>query len=185
MRPAGVLRRPGPPPRAHTPGRGQGCAGRDPAQLDAVEAGGLFRLLAADARAAQLGVVRRFTQPWEADASLRLRRGDPAVVDDYDAHGRLLGGDRRQLEDHAVHCWQAARGAGQSVVVTAADRATVDRLARRVQTARIEAGVVQPAGVATTAGQTIGVGARSLPPTTTAAWSATGGCGSATVTAGR
>src|SRR5207237_8111897 len=44
----------------------------DHRQLGAVEAGGLFRLLVADSRAAELHQVRRFTHPWEADATVRL-----------------------------------------------------------------------------------------------------------------
>jgi hypothetical protein len=41
----------------------------DHRQLASVEAGGLFRLLVADSRAAELHQVRRFTHPWEADAT--------------------------------------------------------------------------------------------------------------------
>ena len=48
----------------------------DPAQLGAVEAGGLFRLLVRD-QASELTGVHRFHQRWERDASLRLRHRDP------------------------------------------------------------------------------------------------------------
>ena len=41
--------------------------------------GGLFRLLAADGRTAELEGVRRFVEAWEGPASLRVRAGDPGV----------------------------------------------------------------------------------------------------------
>ncbi|MGH9166150.1 MAG: MobF family relaxase, partial [Acidimicrobiales bacterium] len=59
----------------------------DHRQLGAVGAGGLFRLLVADTAAAELTDARRFVEPWEAAATLRLRRGDPTVADDYERHG--------------------------------------------------------------------------------------------------
>jgi conjugative relaxase-like TrwC/TraI family protein len=130
----------------------------DPAQLGAVEAGGLFRILATDADAVELSIVRRFSAAWEADASLRLRHGDPDVIDLYRQHGRIGGGDRRQLEDHAVAVWLHARATGTSVVITAADRATVDRVAGRIQAERVADGEVGPSRLTTEAGQTIGVG---------------------------
>jgi hypothetical protein len=52
-------------------------------QLGSVEAGGLFRLMATDSKTAELTGVRRFADPWEAQATLRLRLGDPTVIDEY------------------------------------------------------------------------------------------------------
>jgi len=48
----------------------------DTEQLGAVEAGGMFRLLAREVPSAELHEVRRFDAAWEADASVRLRAGD-------------------------------------------------------------------------------------------------------------
>jgi len=128
----------------------------DWAQLGAVDAGGLFRLLANDA-ASSLGTVRRFHANWEADASLRLRDRDPTVLAVYAAHGRLAGGDRTSVLDDAYRRWLEARQAGRSVLVAAADHETVDALAERCRAARIAAGEVEPLGVA--AGkQTVGIG---------------------------
>ena len=42
-------------------------------QLGSVEAGGLFRLLATDAKSAELTNIRRFADPWEKEATRRLR----------------------------------------------------------------------------------------------------------------
>jgi conjugative relaxase-like TrwC/TraI family protein len=52
----------------------------DTAQLGAVEAGGMFRLLAQEVPAARLHEVRRFTAEWERQASVRLRDGDLAAA---------------------------------------------------------------------------------------------------------
>jgi ATP-dependent exoDNAse (exonuclease V) alpha subunit len=60
----------------------------DTAQLGAVEAGGMFRLLAQEVPTARLLEVRRFDAEWERHASVRLRDGDPAAVAAYDRHGR-------------------------------------------------------------------------------------------------
>jgi AAA domain len=43
----------------------------------------------------QLAEPVRFTASWERDASLRLRQGDPAALDDYDQHGRIHGAPAR------------------------------------------------------------------------------------------
>ena len=64
----------------------------DHRQLGAVEAGGLFRLLATETNAAELTGVRRFSAEWERAASLRLRAGDKSVVEQYLAQGRVGGG---------------------------------------------------------------------------------------------
>jgi conjugative relaxase-like TrwC/TraI family protein len=119
----------------------------DHAQLGAVEAGGLFRLLARDSNAAELHDVRRFHEPWERAASLDLRDHDPAAICVYDDHGRVIGGDRLQLLDDAFARWQQARQAGESVVVVAADHATVDALAHRARAALVTAGEVEPEGI--------------------------------------
>ena len=52
----------------------------DTAQLGAVEAGGIFGLLAQEVPAARLHEVRRFAAQWEREASVRLRDGDLAAV---------------------------------------------------------------------------------------------------------
>jgi hypothetical protein len=59
-------------------------------QLGSVEAGGLFRLLAADAKTAELTAVRRFSDSWEAQASRRLRNGDNTIVGEYLERGGVL-----------------------------------------------------------------------------------------------
>ncbi|MEO1057807.1 MAG: MobF family relaxase, partial [Actinomycetota bacterium] len=60
-------------------------------QLDAIGAGGMFAELVhhPDVSTHTLTELHRFTQPWEADATLRLRERDPSVVNDYVRHHRL------------------------------------------------------------------------------------------------
>src|SRR4051794_38519259 len=51
--------------------------------------GGLLRDLAALPGAVELTAVRRFQQPWEADASLQLRARKPEIADTYQREGRI------------------------------------------------------------------------------------------------
>jgi hypothetical protein len=129
----------------------------DHRQLGAVEAGGLFRLLVTETNAAELTAVRRFSAEWERAASLRLRAGDQSVVGEYLSQGRVVGGERSVMVEEAFGRWWMARARGDSVVVCAADHATVNELAARARAARVAAGEVEPDGVA--AGEhTVGVG---------------------------
>jgi len=74
----------------------------DTAQLGAVEAGGMLRLLAQEVPAAQLYEVRRFDAVWEREASVRLREGDLAAAAAYDRHGRIRGADEQAAYDRAA-----------------------------------------------------------------------------------
>ncbi len=129
----------------------------DHRQLGAVGAGGLFGLLVADTNAAELTDARRFVEPWESEASLRLRQGDVSVVNEYERHGRLVGGDREEMVEAAFASWLGARSAGESVVVLAGDHVTVDALAMRARAVRVAAGEVEATGVVVGA-QVAGVG---------------------------
>src|SRR4029077_20693927 len=91
----------------------------DTAQLGAVEAGGMFRLLAQEVPAAELREVRRFDAQWERQASIHLRDGDGlAAVTAYDWHGRIRGADHEAAYDRAASMWLRGpvRGAGGVVL---------------------------------------------------------------------
>ena len=123
----------------------------DPAQLQAVGRGGLFAELCATVPVHELARIHRFTQPWEAAASTRLRAGDPAALDDYQAHGRIHAGT---LDDHVAAiaaAWPALAAAG-TVAVTAATNDHVDLLNEAIQQARLAAGHLDPARAAAVAG---------------------------------
>ena len=67
----------------------------DPEQLGSVDAGGIFRLIAARHGSYRLTEVRRFTHAWEGPASLRLREGDVSALAEYAARGPDLPRARR------------------------------------------------------------------------------------------
>ncbi len=145
-------------------------------QLGSVDAGGLFRLLAADTKTAELTGVRRFTDPWEAQATRRLRHGDRSVIDEYSGRDRVRSGDRDQVLEDAHQAWKQTRERGQSVVVMAADHDTIDQLPMRARAARVQAGEVETGGI-TVGAQTVGVGDEIVTTrndrrlvTTTGAW---------------
>ena len=119
----------------------------DWAQLAAVDAGGAFALLAsARDDTPELTQVHRFRQPWEADASLRLRGGDPAVIDTYAKHDRLRAGDHEEMLDAAYHAWRTDLDAGRASVMIAPTRDTVTALNTRARADRILAGDVAANG---------------------------------------
>lgn len=119
----------------------------DPAQLGAVGAGGLFRILAKDTRAAELGTLRRFKEPWEQSALLRLRARDAAVIAAYVEHGRITGADPVHAVELAFASWAEARAQGKAVLVMAGDHETVDALALRARAALVAEGVVERGGI--------------------------------------
>ena len=132
----------------------------DDAQLSAVEAGGMFKTLVADrdGHAPTLADVRRFSADWEKRASLLLRAGDPAAVDEYQAHGRIVEGEREEILDAAYQAWRTDIEAGRTSLMIAPDAATVTELNRRARADLVAAGQVNPDGVEVADGSTAGVG---------------------------
>ena len=124
---------------------GNGCklvlAG-DQQQLSAVEGGGAMMLLASRLGSVQLAEPVRFTAAWERDASLRLRQGDPAALDDYDQHGRIHGAPPDEAMDKAVKAYVANYLAGHDVILTAADWARCRELSLRIRDDLIHLGLV-------------------------------------------
>ena len=114
----------------------------DTAQLGAVEAGGMFRLLAGEVPAAELREVRRFDAPWEREASVRLRDGDLAAVAAYDRHGRIRGADQEAACDRAAAMWLADHLRGKTVLLLAGSNTEAADLSRRVQARLIQLGTV-------------------------------------------
>ena len=90
-------------------------------------------------------------------ATGRLRQGDATVLAEYEQRGRVLAGDRAEALDAAHKAWLEARARGRSVVVMAADHATVDEFALRSRAARVAAGEVEEEGLVV-GNQVVGVG---------------------------
>ena len=130
----------------------------DTAQLGAVEAGGMFRLLAQEVPAAQLHEVRRFDAAWEREASVRLRDGDLFAVAAYDRHGRIRGADHETAYDRTASMWLADHLRGKDVLLLAGSNAEAADLARRVQAKFAELGTVGPLQAALSDGNHAGVG---------------------------
>jgi ATP-dependent exoDNAse (exonuclease V) alpha subunit len=84
----------------------------DPLQFSAVGRGGMFAHLVNEHGAIELGRVHRFSNEWERDASLRLRRGDIEVLDLYSEHRRIVEGPSDELQERMVAAWHRARQRG-------------------------------------------------------------------------
>lgn len=130
----------------------------DEAQLSAADTGGAFRLIARDTEAAELTDVWRFTNPWERDASLALRRGDLTAIDAYDSHDRLTAGSSEEMEDTAYKAWLTDIDNSRTSLLIAADNATVARLNARTRLDRIATGEVEPDGIELHNGNHVGFG---------------------------
>jgi len=119
----------------------------DPLQFSAVGRGGMFQHLldhAPDGAAIEhLERVHRFFAEWEADASLRLRRGDVTALDDYDEQGRIHGAHTASdARREVIGRWSELRANGDDVVMLAASNESVTALNRAVQRLRLAAGEV-------------------------------------------
>lgn len=78
----------------------------DPAQLSSVETGGAFGMLVRHRAAPpSLTDARRFVHEWEKTASLDLRCGNTAVLEEYENHGRLIDGSIERMLDTAYTAW--------------------------------------------------------------------------------
>ena len=115
----------------------------DTEQLGAVEAGGMFRLLAREVPCVELHEVRRFDAAWEAGASVRLRAGDFTAYAAYDRHGRMRGADQDAAMDRAASMWLADHLRGKNVLLLAGSNSEAAELSRRVQAKLIQLGTVQ------------------------------------------
>jgi conjugative relaxase-like TrwC/TraI family protein len=130
----------------------------DTAQLGAVEAGGMFALLACEVPAAELHEVCRFEAPWEREASVRLRDGDLTAVAAYDRHGRIRGADEDAAYERASAMWLADHLRGKDVLLLAGSNAEAADLSRRVQARLIGLGAVGRPQAALSDGNQAGVG---------------------------
>ena len=96
-------------------------------------------------RVHELARLHRFTHPWEAAASLRLRAGDPAVLDVYEAHGRIIAGTLRRAPRPARR--RVARRHRRRDSRSRSPRRRnehVDALNHAIQHARLDAGDLDP-----------------------------------------
>lgn len=132
----------------------------DWAQLSPVQAGGAFKLLADDRGhdTPTLHEVKRFAHDWEADATLRLRRGDTQVAGTYLTHDRVQAGTREDLLDLLFDAWRTDTQTGHRSLMLAADTQTVTDLNTRARDHRVATGEVTADGLRLGDGTTVGVG---------------------------
>ncbi len=115
----------------------------DHAQLQSVEAGGAFAMLARDRTdVAELVDIHRFVHDWEKAASLGLRRGDEASIETYLAHDRVKDGDSEAMADAAYLAWRADTRAGRMSVLVSDSHEAVAALNERARTDSIVDGRV-------------------------------------------
>lgn len=113
----------------------------DPAQLDAVDAGGAFALLAtARPDVPTLTNIHRFTHEWEKRASLHLRDGRSDVIDTYAGRNRLHDGTTEEMLDAAYAAWRHDLDAGLLSILVAESAATVRALNTRARADRLLTG---------------------------------------------
>ncbi len=117
----------------------------DWAQLQSVDAGGAFAMLAeARGDTPELTEIHRFTNKWEKTSSLDLRDGNVEAIATYARHKRLREGTTEEMIDAAYAAWRADARAGRaSVLVTEASQA-VEALNARARAERILDGDTEP-----------------------------------------
>jgi len=120
----------------------------DPKQLGAVGAGGALSDIAARGISYELAEVRRFSEAWEGEASLRLRDGDTTVVGEYAKHGRLVdAGTGEQAEAAASRAWLADTIAGREALLVVGSNQAAARVSGALRAELVRLGRVEEAGV--------------------------------------
>ena len=117
-------------------------------QLAAVGAAGGMELVAAAGVRHELAEPRRFAQPWEGPASLRLREHDQTVLAEYHKKGRLLdGGALDQTEAAATRAWLADTLAGRQALLIVDTNEQAARLSAQLRADLVRLGLVQEQGM--------------------------------------
>ncbi|RRO90223.1 MobF family relaxase [Corynebacterium bovis] len=122
----------------------------DPAQLDAVETGGMFRTLTHCPGVPELTEVMRFGDDAEmANASLAIRAGDTTGLDVLFDRGWVTEGTAEQMLTGAVDGYLADVAAGRSSLCIASTNASVRAMNEMIQHARQAQGKVAETGPCT------------------------------------
>ena len=130
----------------------------DPEQLGAVDAGGIFPLIAARHGSYRLTEVRRFTNAWEREASLKLREGDVTALAEYAGRGRIYHGPQDRVYDDAVSLYLNGFLDGQEALLMATSNETAARLSALVRERLAELGRVGEAEITLADGNQAGRG---------------------------
>jgi len=117
----------------------------DWAQLQSVDAGGAFPLLAsARDDTPELTEVHRFANEWEKLASIDLRNGRTKVISTYFRRERVKDGAHVDMVDAAYLAWRADLRSGRSSVLVTESTDAMVELNRRARAERIVDGETLP-----------------------------------------
>lgn len=106
----------------------------DPAQLDAVESGGLMRLVASETNAPELTDVVRFGDDTaQASASIAIRSGQASALDFHAGKGWIHGGGRDEMVPAVVDAHFTDVDAGRDGIVLASTTDVVRELNTQIQ----------------------------------------------------
>jgi conjugative relaxase-like TrwC/TraI family protein len=105
----------------------------DPEQLPAVGRGGVFAHWCDTLPHHTLDAPRRFTEPWEAAASLGLRAGHPDAVAAYADHGRLHSTHPATLPGQIAQTHRHHTDAGRTITITTTNADTARAINREIQ----------------------------------------------------
>jgi len=105
----------------------------DPEQLPAVGRGGVFAHWCDTLPHHTLDTPRRFTEPWEADASLALRAGHPDAAATYAQHTRLHTSHPATLPGQVAQAHRHHTQAGRTVAITTTNAETAREINREIQ----------------------------------------------------
>ncbi len=133
----------------------------DHRQLDAVDAGGMFAELVEcpDVLTVELDTLHRFDHEWEAAASLLLRDGDAAAVEEYSRHGRVHGhADEQAAIEAVVDAALAGIVKGCDVLVMAPTNRVVEQINEIVTGQLLATGLLDPADAIEIGGHRLYVG---------------------------
>jgi hypothetical protein len=132
----------------------------DHRQMAAVGAAGGMDMIARVTPAYELTEARRFSNPWERDASLRLREGAPAALGTYRKHGRIMdGGPLERTEHLAAETWLGDYLAGHTSLLIVDSNEQAARISAQIRNRLIRLGLVEEHGVPLGLGNTTaGVG---------------------------
>ncbi|MGD9959015.1 MobF family relaxase [Nocardioides sp.] len=117
----------------------------DWAQLQSVDAGGAFPLLA-EARddTPELAEVHRFENDWEKLASVDLRLGNAKVISTYFRNDRIKDGTHAAMVDAAYLAWRADLRSGRSSVLVTESTEAMVALNERARAERVVDGETEP-----------------------------------------
>ncbi|CAB4548595.1 MAG: relaxase domain-containing protein [Actinobacteria bacterium] len=126
----------------------------DPHQLQAVARGGMFPEISTTAtRTVELEQVHRFSQAWEAKASLRIRQGDPAALQQYLINGRVAAGSLDEHLGRISRRWIETHQAGTTLAITTTTNEHASLINHHVQAARMKDGALTGSSVAAADGE--------------------------------